>query len=994
MRATSRRPWAIAGLSLATLLAVAPARPARGDGLADEAELQFQLGAERYRAGDFRGALEHFLASNRLVPNANVAFNIARAYESLGRFPDAHRYYADVLASPTLSARLRPEIETAIARVAPNVAVLRVETTPPGATIYIDRRDLGSRGIAPRPLAIPEGRYRVIAELPGYEPAESDPVSVQLGGETPVRLALRRIVGTVRVEGDAGASVRVGEEHAAPACTVPCAVDLPPGPHSLFFTREGFQVSSRVVTVAARQSITMRATLVPQTGSLVVSADERDALVEVDGRSVGFTPAVVPSVPVGRRHVRVTLRGFSPVERDVDVQASQQTDLLDLRLVPIREITAVSRVAESVDDAPSSLSIVTSPELRAFAFPTIAESLRGVRGVYLANDRVYQSAGIRGLGEPNDYGNRVLVLSDGAALNDNLLNSSYIGSDGRADLHDIERIEVVRGPGSLLYGAGALSGVINLVTRRRDEPTSVHAAIGTYDHGVVTARVGGTVNFGRDRGVWASVSGGRSDGFDMPLEIRDGMGGTVTRVAHRIESFASVGTAGRAWWGPVTAQWFFHTRDQHLPIGAAGTVFDDPRTSYQDTRFLGEVRFEPRLTRNVQLFSRLHANRYTFQGLSYYPKPSLEMYSGTWFGAEARVVITAWPGNRLTLGGEAQYHPEASITGCCATDDAGTTLFRRYYVNEHRPYSLGAAYAVVDQRVTAWFRFDLGLRLDVYSTFGAILVPRGALIFRPVGGGVLKVMSGRAFRAPSIYESYYNDGGITQMPAVQPARGITLGPESVYSGEVEYSQRFLGDWVALVAVHGSYLPSDDPLQLPGQPRTGLVDSVENTTPSDGRFRYANALVPVGVIGADVELRREFRQGWMLTASASYQRAQTLDGRPYTQAWLPNVPEFLAAARAIMPIVPGVATGALRLTAESGRRVSREIDPTTAGGLTSPALIADVVVSGFVSRFGVRWAIGVYNLFDWRWNVPVSQTNASVSMPQNGRTLRFDLSVTY
>ena len=71
-------------LALVILLAATAAPwtpPAQADGVADEADLQFQLGAEAYSKNDFRGALEHFLASNRLVPNRNVMFNIARAFE-------------------------------------------------------------------------------------------------------------------------------------------------------------------------------------------------------------------------------------------------------------------------------------------------------------------------------------------------------------------------------------------------------------------------------------------------------------------------------------------------------------------------------------------------------------------------------------------------------------------------------------------------------------------------------------------------------------------------------------------------------------------------------------------------------------------------------------------------------------------------------------------------------------------------------------------------
>src|SRR5678809_671487 len=78
-----------------TCVLIATATMAHADGVADEADLQFTMGAESYTKGDFTSALQHFLASNRLVANRNVIFNIARAYEQLGLFPDAYRYYVD-----------------------------------------------------------------------------------------------------------------------------------------------------------------------------------------------------------------------------------------------------------------------------------------------------------------------------------------------------------------------------------------------------------------------------------------------------------------------------------------------------------------------------------------------------------------------------------------------------------------------------------------------------------------------------------------------------------------------------------------------------------------------------------------------------------------------------------------------------------------------------------------------------------------------------------
>ncbi|HEU0036254.1 MAG TPA: hypothetical protein VFQ53_36830 [Kofleriaceae bacterium] len=145
----------MAGLSCA-LLSIA--QPAFADGVADEADLQFSIGAEAYTKGDFRLALQHFLASNRLVPNRNVMFNIARAYEQLGRFADAYRYYVDASRGDG-DGRLKGDVTAALARIAPKVAVIEVETSPPGGTVYLDRKDLGSVGSSPAQLGLKGGTY-------------------------------------------------------------------------------------------------------------------------------------------------------------------------------------------------------------------------------------------------------------------------------------------------------------------------------------------------------------------------------------------------------------------------------------------------------------------------------------------------------------------------------------------------------------------------------------------------------------------------------------------------------------------------------------------------------------------------------------------------------------------------------------------------------------------------------------------------------------------
>src|SRR5205814_3398160 len=161
---------------------------------------------------------------------------------------------------------------------------------------------------------------------------------------------------------------------------------------------------------------------------------------------------------------------------------------------------------ESVDDAPSSVSILSGRELRAMGYPTLAEALRGMRGVFLNDDGTYTSLGVRGYGPPGSFGNKVLILVDGHSTNDDWADTSYAGYDGRTDLEDSERIEVVRGPGSVLYGTGAFMGVVNLVTRSRTADREASATVATTDSGAFRSRAALHQPLKGDSGVDLSVS--------------------------------------------------------------------------------------------------------------------------------------------------------------------------------------------------------------------------------------------------------------------------------------------------------------------------------------------------------------------------------------------------------------------------------------------------------------------------------------------------------
>jgi len=978
--ARARALTTIAVLACGVLLA----HEVRADDYADEADLEFQLGGERYDAGDFRGALQHFLASNRLVPNRNVVFNIARCYEQLKQAPDAYRYYASALESET-DPKLRQRLVDALARIAPNVALLRVTTDPPGASVYLDRRDLGARGATPRTLALAPGAHKVLVELAGYEPAQSESVELKLGATAEVTLKLTRIEGRLVVTGEpAGAQVRLDAETSAPVCTLPCDAKVPPGRHVLFFSADGYRRAQTLAEVVANQTASATAKLEPETGSLVVGADLTNALITIDDKPSGFTPAVL-KVPVGQHRLRVSLAGFRTVEKTVAVVSDKETKV-DVDLAAYEEVSGASRYVETSEDAPASVTVVSREELRGMGYPTLADAVRGVRGIYLSDDLSYATIGVRGFARPGDYGNRILVTIDGQPMNDNYIWSSYVGYDFRVDLEDVDRIEVIRGPGSVVYGTSAFFGVINVVTRDKSQRT--HGEVGVSHAGdrVGRARAAAVVRLSDDAGFWLSGAGAGGLGTDHyfpeyasnpadPNAELDAYGRPTDGFARNVDSFRAATLAGRGWWKSLNVQFSLHSRRKVLPTGEYGTVFNDGRTNFQDTRGMVELKFEPKVSKTVQLLTRAHFNFYNFDDFLAYTTadggPERDVFRGTWAGLEQRVVLT--PGNvvRVTAGAEVIQH---FLTTQRGETEAGPVLFDdRGNPGRNDPFTSVGGYAIGDFAFSKRFKVSAGARLDYFSNVDKYdplraFSPRVAVIAKPYAAGNLKVMLGKAFRTPSVYELYYQSS--------QQVRAQGLQPEQVFSGEVELTHHFTPSVSGIVAGFTNY----------------VADLIELSDVGGGQQQYKNSTAPVMVAGGELEVRREWRQGFMLAAQVTAQRVMYLDDP--TRREVPNSPYVLGSVKAAVPVIGRTIVAMTRLTLE-GPRFDRNVNATDPPqGTTDPAVVWDLVFSGEIERTGLRYNIGLYNLLDWKHDTVPSVEFRQRTIMQQGRTLLASLQLAF
>ena len=201
----------------------------------------------------------------------------------------------------------------------------------------------------------------------------------------------------------------------------PGTIKVLPGPIVLFVSAPGFQTVRMMVSAQPDSRVPVDAILSPAeapTGILVVRSNITGALIRVDGKEAGFSPAVIDSVPTGKRGIEIVAESRRTFQATVEVKKGERT-FVDAYLGHADpEVTAATKSAVASESAPASVSVVTADEIAAFGYTSLTEALGAIRGTFTSNDRSYESVGFHGFSPPGDYTNRVLVLIDGHSVND------------------------------------------------------------------------------------------------------------------------------------------------------------------------------------------------------------------------------------------------------------------------------------------------------------------------------------------------------------------------------------------------------------------------------------------------------------------------------------------------------------------------------------------------------------------------------------------------
>lgn len=450
----------------------------------------------------------------------------------------------------------------------------------------------------------------------------------------------------------------------------------------------------------------------------------------------------------------------------------------------LADLVVTATRAEWAGAVPAATTVLQGDDLRARGVRFVAEALREVPGMIMVQTGSYgavTSAFMRG-GE-SDY---VKVLVDGVPLNapGGALNLADLSLD------DIDRIEVVRGPASVLYGADAMSGVVQLFTRRGGGRPGGEVAVrgGSLGNREGSARVAAGAGpwrvsaagsrFGSD-GLYAFNNAYRSTVGSLRADVRDGRGGVVALTAR---------------FGDVRAG---------FPTNGSGVPVDRNQFTTEESLLLGVEARRP-LGRSAIATLQGFARRVDAGANNRPDSPAdtsgfgfdADRDARTWRrGAEARVDWAAAPTVRLSLGTGIEREEESQRSRTVSNFGFGIFAERDTFVADRTTQHLLAQLLAEPTRAVS---IQAGVRLDDNSAFGRFTTARLGVTIHPRDDARLWISAGTAFKAPTFSELFAASAFEVGTTALVPeqSRNLEVGAErSVADGRLvlgatAFRQRF------------------------------------------------------------------------------------------------------------------------------------------------------------------------------------------------------------
>lgn len=697
------------------------------------------------------------------------------------------------------------------------------------------------------------------------------------------------------------------------------------------------------------------------------------------------------------RSVRCGLAGWLAMSWCVASAAADDIFTLSLEELMGTPVTVSTGTPRPRETAPAAITVITAAEIRAMGARSVDDALETVPGLHVSRSSFQYAPRYFFRGIVSSYNPQALVLVDGVPM-----TSLFVGDRGEnlptgfsLPVHMVERIEVIRGPGSAVYGADAFAGVINVITRAAEGEAegNLQLGAGSFDSGHARLRQTGTL--GDVRGIVSlsryGTGGDRGAIIDADLQtqIDSGSGAPPASLAPGPVSTGGQVFDGRfalahgdftlrgSWmkaWDTGTGQGFNDALDPDARFRYHRGVLD---LAWHDTDPAENWELEGRL-------SYLYGDSETEELVHILPRGSIGFVDGV-VGSPGIYEETARAG-LVALYRGFHHHLLRGGTGLVWGDIFRTTSRVNFMVTPGglapRPAltdvsDTAAVFQPENQRVSSYlfvqdewavaanWEIVSGVRFDDYDDVGSTANPRVSLAWRTTPTLTTRLMYGEAFRPPALLELY---GSSNPIALGNPA----LRPETLRNLELAFAWR-PGE-LQTVDLNLYRFHIDDYVDFVPDPG-GATWTARNV----GRQRGE---------GGEVEWRTQWQEHLHLLANASVQR--TIDRR--SGANLGVAPSADAYLRLTHAFAPGWRVAPQLTWIGQRKRAPGDLRPALAGYTTFDCALS--------RRQGdVEISLAMHNLFDADVREPSrgpgpGQASAAIpaDLPQAGRSVVLEVAV--
>ncbi len=903
-----------------------------------EARRYFQRGMSFIDQGRYKEGIEQLERAYEIRPHRNVLFNIARAYASLGRLKSAVEHFERYLAAnPPDAERVRSTLNELKERLR-----LRRLVDEGMRAIkrkrYLEGIALLGRAYEARPH--PNILFNIAR---AYENAGQYQRAIRAFEQYQSARPKERARLKKRLAGLRKKEARRRAEAVARRAPPPKAPPRRPPPSRRRRPRERVKETPKVEAPAA---------VPPQLTEEQLG--ELAAMIIEKMRTEGAFEKPQAAVPVGEPNpppqLTTEVQPQGPQEGGAAAQTStvglgQEGVELEAKSGEVYEniVVTASRRAQSPLDAPNAVTILTDEDIRLSGAQNLPDLLRRVPGMdVMAMSFADYNLAMRGFNRR--IANKILVLVDGRTAYQDFLGGMR-WKMLMIDMNDIDRIEVVRGPGSAIYGAYAYTGVVNIITKRPEQyGGSVARASGgngkrleaAYQYGVRNGPVGVRVSAGFER----------ADKYELEFDpARPDYSSAREAVNRGLQSLR----------GDVEAEYYLSGDRGRFYVG--GGVISGEHEQYGIASLRNQYIDGQEYNVRAGYQSDWISARIFYNALRVDSSPQFFRTGTPNLGSTVRSDLVSI---------EPVFSPSFELLGKHQLVVGGDYRFKFIDWTYLLPKKSEHHFALFFQdswRFNEQFSAILSGRLDLHPLIGPLGSPRAAVIYKPTKNQAIRLSAGTAFRQPTMAETYVN------LSAASPTAGAAisligdqdLDPENIITVDVGY--RFQADFGEFELVgyfnRVSNLIDRSPLQPTGPDQT-FNEEIGGFVVAQSFYinRQEVFLAP----GLELSTRIYPIDGLDVGASYSFQYIFNQDGgERFTDSPLHKVSLW-----AMLRTQFGLDVAASIHYTSKQDWIEPEFDPNDPGGFnTDPLRVDDAVV--VIGRIG-------YRLFDDRLTLAVSGIN--------------------